>query len=146
MQFQIRFSGNSRPEFGSQELDEIFTKSLDRFQPWLKQVYVYIEDVNGPRGGVDKQCRCVLHLRRMPPIIIRDEDESLFALINRIANRAVFVLNEKMDRKNKRVLKTRGKKRTLTLEQDPYMGEEFENIRETTNPPPLKPAIASPDS
>jgi putative sigma-54 modulation protein len=38
----------------------IVTGGLDRLRGRLRQVLVFVEDVNGPRGGVDKHCRLVL--------------------------------------------------------------------------------------
>ena len=98
MQLTIRSSGGKRSDFGSHDYDEILLGALDRFRNRLKQVCLYIEDVNGPRGGADKQCRCVLHLRRMPPVVIQDKDESMQALIQRVANRASYALSQKVDR------------------------------------------------
>jgi hypothetical protein len=49
----------------------------------------------------------VLHLRRMPPVVIQDQDESMTSLIHRVANRASFVLSQKADRRTKRVRKNR---------------------------------------
>lgn len=102
MQLQIRFSGASRASFGKHDFEEVFDRALQRFQHRLRQVYVYIEDVNGPRGGLDKQCRCVLHLRRMPPIVISDQGDSVAGLIHRVASRASYVLSQKADRQTTR--------------------------------------------
>lgn len=107
MLLSIRFSGGKRTDFGDHDYEEILSRALDRFRHRLKQVYLYIEDVNGPRGGVDKQCRCVLHLRRMAPIVIQDQDENLTALINRVANRASYALSQKADRKTRQVKQNR---------------------------------------
>jgi hypothetical protein len=76
---------------------------------------LYVEDVNGPRGGVDKQCRCVLHLRRMPPVVIQDKDESMNALIYRVANRAAYALSQRTDRRTKRVKQGRSARREPLL-------------------------------
>jgi len=85
MNLTIRFSGGQPADFGHHDFEGILTNSLQRFAQRLKRVYLYIEDINGPRRGVDKQCRCVLHLRRLPPVVIRDQDESMFALIHRVS-------------------------------------------------------------
>lgn len=102
MQLTIRFSGGDRSHFGNHEYEEILADTLQRFRDRLKRVALFIEDVNGPKGGVDKQCRCVLHLRRMPPVVISDKSESTSALIHRVANRAVHTLSKKLDRRIKR--------------------------------------------
>ncbi len=107
MQLSIRFSGGQRSDFGDHDYEHVLLSALDRFRHRLKQVYLYVEDVNGPRGGIDKQCRCVLHLRRMAPIVIQDQDESMIALIYRVANRAAYALGQQSDRKSKRVRQNR---------------------------------------
>jgi len=107
MQLTIRFSGGKRADFGNHDIEGVFEKSLTRFQRRLKKVFLYFEDVNGPRGGIDKQCRCVLQLRNLPPVVIQDQDSSMSSLIFRVANRAAYVLSQKTDRQNKRVLQNR---------------------------------------
>lgn len=118
MQLTIRFSGGKRSDFGNHDLEGVVQTSLERFKNGLKQVYLYVEDVNGPRGGVDKQCRCVLHLRRMPPIVIQDQDEDMATLIYRVANRAAYALSQKTDRQNKRVLRNRSGRQQLLASVD----------------------------
>lgn len=116
MQIAVRFSGGSRSDFGSHAFEEVVLGALERFQHLLKNVQVYFEDINGPRGGVDKQCRCVLNLKRMPPIVIQDEDENARALINRVAERAAYTLSQKSDRKNRRNIKGAASVRHLPQE------------------------------
>lgn len=101
MNLTIRFTGGRRADFGDHDFEGVLTSSLERFAHRLKQVYVYIEDINGPRGGVDKQCRCVLHLRRMPPIVIQDQDDSIYSLIHRVANRAAYALSQQTGRRTR---------------------------------------------
>ncbi|MEM8667968.1 MAG: hypothetical protein AAGG48_10655 [Planctomycetota bacterium] len=107
MQLAIRFSGNSSVELRSHDYESVMTRSLERFRHRLNQVQLFIEDVNGPRGGIDKQCRCVLHVHRMAPVVIQDRDESIASLIHRVANRATYTLSQKLDRKRKRVKQDR---------------------------------------
>lgn len=99
MQLKIRFTGRDRMNNDQQNLESILTRQLARFQHRLKQVQLYIEDVNGPRGGVDKHCRCVLHLRHMAPIIIRDADASIHAMVHRVAERASHALSRQLERR-----------------------------------------------
>lgn len=110
MNFTLRFGSGSRAQFGTFDFEGILATSLQRFTRRLKQVCLYIADANGPRGGVDKHCRCVLHVRRMPPVVIRDQDEDLYALIVRVANRATFVLSEKAKRRTHRGKRLHGRR------------------------------------
>jgi len=107
MHMTLRCSGVELAGHRRDAYREILLSSLERFEHRLRRVSLYLEDTNGPRGGVDKQCRCVLHLTRMPPIVIQDKDESLSSLIYRVANRASYVLSQKADRRKKRVLRGR---------------------------------------
>lgn len=116
MQVQIRFSGGDRQSFGVHDYEEMVATSLRRFEHQLRQVYLYLEDVNGPRGGIDKQCRCVLHLRRMPPIVITDQDESTTALLHRVLGRATYTLSQKADRRVKRGVRSGSAVRELTAQ------------------------------
>lgn len=126
MQMAIRFSGGKRSDFGNHAYEEVLSNALDRFGHQLKKVTLYVQDINGPRGGVDKQARCVLHLRSMPPIVISDKDASMSALLYRVANRASYALSQKTDRRAKRIRQNRtGRKQPLfvTPEETPASQE-----------------------
>lgn len=107
MYLTIRFRGGPRSSFGDHDCAGILTHALERFSQRLTQVHLYVADSNGPRGGVDKQCRCVLHLRRRPPVVIQDQDESMYALIHRVANRAAYALSRLADRRSRQSQRAR---------------------------------------
>lgn len=102
MRFDVRFSGAKQNDSWNDSLETVLLDALERFQHWVRHVCLYIEDVNGPKGGIDKQFRCVVHLRRMPPVVIQAEGDNLTALTYRIANRASYTLNQKTSRKKMR--------------------------------------------
>lgn len=62
----------------------------------VNRVNVYFQDVNGPKGGCDKSCRLVIHMRRRPPVVIQDEDAELDPLLYRLLDR----LGETLQRRN----------------------------------------------
>ncbi len=45
------------------ELQDHVSLALVRFAPAIERVVVRIDDVNGPRGGIDKVCRTTVILR-----------------------------------------------------------------------------------
>jgi len=53
----------------------------------LQKVNAFITDLNGPKGGVDKHCRVVVHLKRQPSLVIEERDSELSCLIDRLLDR-----------------------------------------------------------
>ncbi len=51
------------------------------------RVGVWLSDLNGPRGGVDKACVLVLHLPQHETIRVEERDLDLYAAITRAAAR-----------------------------------------------------------
>ncbi len=107
MQVTVRFNGVHRG-VDLRDLETIMRTAIERVTYRVKQICLYIEDVNGPRGGLDKQCRCVVHLRRLPPVVIRDRDDNLYALVHRVADRAAQTLRRKKDLANSRSVESYG--------------------------------------
>ena len=62
--------------------------ALDRFVPRIADVHVRLADVNGPRGGVDKQCR--LDVLGLPSwrIQVQSEGPTFYEAIDAAAARA----------------------------------------------------------
>ena len=61
--------------------------ALSRIQRGITGVTVRLRDLNGPRGGVDKQCAIEAHLRRGRICLVEDTDTDLYAAIDRAAGR-----------------------------------------------------------
>ncbi len=54
--------------------------ALHAFNRYIDEVLFTLRDVNGPRGGRDKQGRVVVRLRRGTPLVVRATDENALAL------------------------------------------------------------------
>lgn len=50
------------PEIEARLQDRV-SLTLARFAPFIERVVVRLDDVNGPRGGIDKVCRTTVSLR-----------------------------------------------------------------------------------
>jgi len=72
------------------------TRSSDR----IVRVTVLLGDANGPRGGEDKFCRMQVHLERAAPVLIEDAGGDLYAVINRVAERAGRSVAKRIDRRH----------------------------------------------
>lgn len=54
----------------SSELRHRILRAFERVLPWIRAVDVAIADLNGPRGGADKQCRLRVRGTSIPTIVI----------------------------------------------------------------------------
>ena len=51
-------------------VEKIVACAIDRFDAQVAKVSVYLADLNGPKGGVDKLCQITASLRRGNPVLI----------------------------------------------------------------------------
>lgn len=72
--------------------------ALTRSSDQIKRVVVRLGDINGPRGGEDKFCRIQVHFEHTPPVLIEDAGADLYALIDRVAERAGRNAAKRVDR------------------------------------------------
>ena len=96
MEIVMRFRCQDSDQWPVGEWASLIQEALGRFDERIQRVQVMLVDVNGPRGGLDKECRLVIHPKRMPPIVIRDRDSSPGALIHRVAGRGSYALGQKI--------------------------------------------------
>ena len=61
--------------------------ALGRFAGRIDRVLVQVCDTNGPRGGLDKQCRVRVRLRHGQEVLVGDVDEDWIVLIDRASAR-----------------------------------------------------------
>lgn len=57
-------------------------RRLGKFARSIERVSVRTEDVNGPRGGVDRVCRIKVVLRGLPSVVFEKRDASLHAAVD----------------------------------------------------------------
>jgi len=56
-------------------------RRLRKFADSIERVTLRCEDVNGPRGGVDRVCRIKVVLRGLPSVVFEKRDVSLNAAV-----------------------------------------------------------------
>lgn len=98
MMLSTHFGNFELSQSAKNDFAELMLGAVERFQNRVHAVNVTVRDVNGPRGGIDKQCRCVVHLKRIAPIVIEDADDSCQNLLNRVADRVAFTLSRRIDK------------------------------------------------
>ncbi len=81
--------------------------ALTRTSNRITRVVVRLGDTNGPRGGADKFCRMQVFLEHAPPVLIEDAGADLYAVIDRMAERAGRNVAKRVDRLHENVRLTK---------------------------------------
>ncbi len=76
--------------------------ATDRFQNQIREIDVVLRDLNGPRGGVDKECKVTATLRRGGTLEIEQRSNSFPDAIHEAAKRLRRVLARRVGGKTKR--------------------------------------------
>lgn len=72
--------------------------ALGRFGQRVARVVVHMTDLNGPRGGVDKQCRIVAEVPSAGKVVVEVVDADLYIAIDRAADRLGRAIARKLER------------------------------------------------
>ena len=102
----------------SPELDEFVTATmrgaLERLSDDVVSVDVFLKDLNGPKGGIDKAAMIRIHLRQRREVAIETVHENLGAAIRVGAKRAKRAVRRSL-RKARRIEKFRINRRLDSL-------------------------------
>lgn len=85
-------------------------QALDRFRDRVQWARVWVKDVNGPRGGSDKQCLVQLRVKGASDIILQEREADAHSAFNLAAGRVVHALMRQLGRRR------RPERRRLALE------------------------------
>lgn len=88
MQIQIRRHNQEADKELTEFVERRLRFSLGRFSGRLRFIVVSLDDLNGPRGGVDQECRITVHTAWGVEIVIAERGSDSFAAAARAAERA----------------------------------------------------------
>ena len=74
-------------------------RALKRFAENVLSVDVYLKDINGPRGGDDKQALVRVQLKHRAPVMIETTHDDLYAAIDLSARRVRRTVRRALGRK-----------------------------------------------
>lgn len=72
--------------------------ALSCFNNHIHRVVMRLSDINGPRGGEDKNCHLQIVLSGLPDIVIEDTELNLYVAIDRATDRAARAIKRKIER------------------------------------------------
>ena len=99
MQLDIRSQGVAVTGPVQENVERRLLFALARFGPRVRRVTVYLNDLNGPRGGVDKSGRFLARLDRAGEVVVEDQDADLTALVDRAADRLGRAVQRALERR-----------------------------------------------
>ncbi len=73
--------------------------ALGRFSSRIRCVSVSLSDVNGNRGGCDKQCRLRITLIPGGEVVVEDVDPSVVTVVANVAERAARSVSRALERR-----------------------------------------------
>ncbi|MFT3734841.1 MAG: HPF/RaiA family ribosome-associated protein [Rhodocyclaceae bacterium] len=82
--------------------------ALSRLETHIRRLAVHIEDINGPRGGVDKRCVVQVQLMGTAPVVIQETGSDLPSVVDRALTRAGHTVGRNVERTQKASRTRRG--------------------------------------
>ena len=98
MQINIQTSGFSLTEALKSYTTTRMQFALDRKDNYITRVQIWLADINGPRGGIDKRCQIELKLAGQNNIVIEDIEADLYFAIDRASDRCMRTLGRRLAR------------------------------------------------
>ena len=77
---------------------------LARSSNRITRVTVFLSDINGPRGGIDKRCRIVVRLVPAGQVFVEDTDTDLGVVVDRAMDRVGQSVRRELERQRERGL------------------------------------------
>ncbi len=82
-------------------------RKLGKFASSIERTSVRVEDVNGPRGGVDKRCRIKVVLTGLPSVVVEERHHALQAALDGALVRAERAVRQTVQRRSMKPLTPR---------------------------------------
>lgn len=93
----LQSDGNARTRH---YIEREWNQAVERVENWIHSVSISLTDINGPRGGISKRCRIVLHTQLGAPIIVQETQDRISTAISLAIKRAAHTLKRKIAKKH----------------------------------------------
>ncbi len=102
MRLSLTLKGVDRNPSLDRLLEQKLHFAFDQFGRWVRGVALAVEDLNGPKGGVDKRCRVSVHVPRHPGVVVVGRGSDLMAVVAEAIDRTAQTLARLRDRRHAR--------------------------------------------
>ena len=94
--------GSALDEVHRDHLRRKLHRMVEKFGSAIERTSVRLEDVNGPRGGIDKRCQVKIVVRGLPTVYVDERDSSVQAAMDRALGRANHAVRQALQQRLKR--------------------------------------------
>lgn len=77
--------------------------ALDRFEAKIDRITVHLTDENGPKGGICKRCRMVVHTNAHGMVVVEDTEDAIEASICKTADSLRRALRRRFEKQRDRI-------------------------------------------
>lgn len=120
MELAIKTSNVEMSNDITSQIKEKVQRVFSRVSDNIMAVKLTVKDVNGPKGGNDKQCTVVVHCHGMPSVVASNNQQTIVAAVNLALAKAHASLVKRVKRNQA------NRPRLKKVEED----EVIENLRE----------------
>ena len=107
MQLHIQQRGLTLGRTLRNQVTEQLEAAFDRLSERIRAITVCLADTNGPRGGVDKECRIAVQLHRGGTVRAGQTDTDLIAAISMATDRVRHAVTRRLERSRNRAVRTK---------------------------------------
>ncbi|MEO0004258.1 MAG: hypothetical protein RLZZ22_1950 [Pseudomonadota bacterium] len=101
MNVLIESSRSGEPQVWRQQVEQRVRSVLFRLQGQVQQARISLRDINGPKGGVDKQCQIMLTTAGHGQLVIVAKAEHAQGALHQALQRATHALARLWQRKRR---------------------------------------------
>lgn len=95
---QVGSAGGRRPANLSEHIERRLRFALARFGSRVERVIVFLQDRNGPKGGIDKVCRILAKVQGCGSVMAAVADSDWTAAVDRATTRIGHTVARQVDR------------------------------------------------
>lgn len=101
MKTNINFRKINRSKEITNYINKRISSAFKRAQDAIESTSLTISDINGPKGGIDKECTIIIKAAGMKSIVISEQQSKLHTAIDRCVSRANQTLMKQLQKRNK---------------------------------------------
>ncbi len=76
--------------------------AFDKFRNDVRAIVITVEDINGPRGGIDRVCKVLVKLRSRKELFVSDKNSSVSSVVSSAIDRVTRAVRKTVDRRTNR--------------------------------------------